>query len=139
MSTEAKTTKDIFAVYQHNVDRFLDVIKQSVPRYHQSVTNAQQEYVDIWENITSSAISLQKEFVKKTGLAINMPEATLRITRDSTEEFIKGIAIQNQIMLASIDIAYQNLKSFNDNTKTFADLNKNILQSLISLFTPKSN
>ena len=139
MSTEAKTTKDIFAVYQHNADRFLDVIKQSVPRYHQSVTNAQQEYVDIWENITSSAISLQKEFVKKTGLAINMPEATLKITRDAAEEFIKGIAIQNQIMLASIDIAYQNLKSFNDNTKTFADLNKNILQSWISLFTPKSN
>ena len=31
------------------------------------------------------------------------------------------------------------LKTFNDNAKSFADLNKNILQSWISVFTTKTN
>ncbi len=143
MSTEAKTSssnaKDIYAVYQHNVDKFLDAVKQSVPRYHQSVTNAQQEYVDACENVVNSAITLQKEFVRKAGIATNVPDAALKVINDATEEAVKATSVQNQIALAAIDATQQNIKTFNDNAKAFADLNKNILQSWISAFTPSKN
>ncbi|MCH7758245.1 MAG: hypothetical protein IIA19_07235, partial [Thaumarchaeota archaeon] len=39
------TPKDVFSVYQQNVDKFFTSIKQSVPQYHQSITNVQQEYL----------------------------------------------------------------------------------------------
>ncbi len=143
MSTEAKSSssnaKDIYAVYQQNVDKFLDAVKQSVPRYHQSVTNAQQEYVDACENVINSTITLQKEFVRKTGIATNVPDAALKVIHDTTEEAVKATSVQNQIALAAIDAAQQNIKTFNDNAKAFADLNKNILQSWISAFTPSKN
>ena len=137
--TIQKNPKDVFSAYQENVDKLFNGIKQSVPQYHQSITNVQQEYLQAYENIVDSTISLQKEYAKKAGIAANIPEATLKVIHDTTEEFVKAASIQNQVTLATIDATQQNIKTFNDNAKSFADLNRNILQSWISVFTTKTN
>ncbi|MEJ2260049.1 MAG: hypothetical protein P8X83_00075 [Nitrosopumilaceae archaeon] len=131
--------KDAFSTYQQNVDKVFTSIKQSVPQYHQSITNVQQEYLQAYENMVDSSITIQKEFARKSGIAANIPEATLKVMRDTTEEFVKAASIQNQIALATIDATQQNIKTFNDNAKSFADLNKNIMQSWISAFTTRNN
>jgi len=142
MSNNETTTKnptDVFSVYQENVDKLFNGIKQSVPQYHQSITNVQQEYLQAYENIVDSTITIQREYAKKAGIATNIPEATLKVIHDTTEEFVKAASIQNQITLATIDATQQNIKTFNDNAKSFADLNRNILRSWISAFTTKNN
>ncbi|MEX0640157.1 MAG: hypothetical protein WD018_03090 [Nitrosopumilaceae archaeon] len=142
MSNTAQSTsnqKDIFAVYQQNVDKYFSGIKQSVPRYHQSVTNVQQEYLDAVENVINSTIALQKDYANKAGITTNIPSAVLKVIRDTTEEVVKAYDVQNKVALAAIDSAQQNIKTFNENAKAFADLNKNIVQSWISTFTPKTN
>ncbi len=133
------TPKDVFSVYQQNVDKFFTSIKQSVPQYHQSITNVQQEYLQAYENIVDSSFTMQKEFARKSGIAANIPEATLKVILDTTDEFVKATSMQNQIALATIDATQQNIKTFNDNAKSFADLNKNVLQSWISAFTAHNN
>ena len=137
--TTQTNPKDVFSVYQENVDKLFNGIKQSVPQYHQSITNVQQEYLQAYENVVDSTITLQKEYAKKAGIATNIPEATLKVIHDTTEEFVKAASIQNQVALATIDATQQNIKTFNDNAKSFADLNRNILQSWISIFTTKNN
>jgi hypothetical protein len=137
-TTQTKSN-DVFSVYQENVDKLFNGVKQSVPQYHQSITNVQQEYLQAYENVVDSTIALQKEYVQKAGIAANIPEATLKVIHDTTEEFVKAASIQNQVTLATIDATQQNIKTFNDNAKSFADLNKNILQSWISAFTTKTN
>ncbi|MDF2422523.1 MAG: hypothetical protein OPY06_05890 [Nitrosopumilus sp.] len=137
-TTQTKS-QDVFSVSQENVDKIFHGIKQSVPQYHQSITNVQQEYLQAYENVVGSTISLQKEYVKKAGIAANIPEATLKVIHYATEEFVKAASIQNQVTLATIDATQQNIKTFNDNAKSFADLNRNILQSWISAFTAKTN
>lgn len=132
-------TKDMFSVYQENVDKIFSGIRYSVPQYHQSITNVQQEYLQAYENIVDSTITLQKEYAKKAGIATNIPQTTLKVIHDTTEEFVKATSIQNQITLATIDATQQNIKTFNDNAKSFADLNRNILQSWITAFTTKNN
>jgi len=82
---------------------------------------------------------MKKEFARKSGIAANIPEATLKVIRDTTDEFVKATSMQNQIALATIDATQQNIKTFNDNAKSFADLNKNVLQSWISAFTAHNN
>ena len=131
--------KDVFSVYQENIDKIFTGIRQSVPQYHQSITNVQQEYLHAYENVVDSTITLQKEYAKKFGVAPNIPQATLKVMNDTTEEIVKVTSIQNQITLATIDSTQQNIKTFNDNAKSFADLNRNILQSWISAFTTKNN
>ena len=137
--TNHGNSKDIFSVYQENVGKLFDGIKQSVPQYHQSITNVQQEYLQAFENVVGSTITLQQEYVKKAGIATNIPEATLKVIHDTTEEFVKAASLQNQVTLASIDATQQNIKTFNDNAKSFADLNRNILHSWISAFATKNN
>jgi len=131
--------KDAFSVYQQNVDKLFTSIKQSVPQYHQSITNVQQEFLQAYENMVDSSITLQKEFVKKSGISTMIPESSLKVMRDTTEEFVKTASIQNQMALATIDATQQNIKTFNDNAKSFAELNKNIMQSWISAFTTQNN
>jgi len=131
--------KDIFSVYQQNVDKFFNGIRKSVPQYHQAITNVQQEFIQAYENIADSAVSLQKEYAKKAGIAANIPEATIKVIQDTTEEIVKATSIQNQVTLATIDAAQQNIKTFNDNANSFAELNRNILQSWISVFSTKTN
>ena len=140
-NNETKQTKsqDVFSAYQENVDKLFMGIRQSVPQYHQLITNVQQEYLQAYENIVDSTISLQKEYAQKAGIAANISEATLKIIHDTTEEFVKATSIQNQVTLATMDSTQQNIKTFNDNVKSFTDLNRNILQSWISVFTPKTN
>ena len=132
-------SKDIFSVYQENVDKMFNGVKQSVPQYHQSITNVQQEYLQAFENMVDSSIAIQKEFVIKAGIASDVPSTTLKVIDDTTEEFVKASSIQNQIVLVSIDATQQNIKTFNDNAKSFVELNKNILQSWISAFATKNN
>ncbi len=131
--------KDIFSVYQQNVNKFFNGIRKSVPQYHQAITNVQQEFIQAYENIADSAVSLQKEYAKKAGIATNIPEATIKVIQDTTEEIIKTTSIQNQVTLATIDAAQQNIKTFNDNANSFAELNRNILKSWISVFSTKTN
>ncbi len=131
--------KDLFSVYHQNVDKFFNGIKQSVPQYHQAITNVQQEFLQAYENIIDSTITLQKEYAKKAGISSSIPEATLKVIQDTTEEMVKTASIQNQVTLATIDATQQNIKTFNDNAKSFADLNRNILQSWISAFTTRNN
>jgi len=131
--------KDAFSVYQQNVDKLFTSIKQSVPQYHQSITNVQQEFLQAYENMVDSSITLQKELIKKSGVSTAIPEAALKVMRDTTEEIVKVASIQNQMALATIDATQQNIKTFNDNAKSFAELNKNIMQSWISSFATQNN
>jgi hypothetical protein len=129
----------MFSKYQENVDKMFNSVKRSVPRYHQSSTNIQQELLQSFENMVDLSIMIQKEFVKKVGIASNTPTSILNVIDDTSEEFVNATSIQNQIMLTTIDATQQNIKTYNDNVKSFADLNKNILESCISVFTTKCN
>lgn len=134
---QSENPKDLFTTYQQNTDKIFTSIRQAVPQYHQAITNMQQEYIQAYEGITGSALALQKTYAAKTGFATTVPEVTVKTIQSVTSEIIKTATTQNQVALATIDAAQRNIKTFNDNTKSFVDLNKNIFQSWVSLFTPK--
>ena len=131
--------KDLFLVSQQNVNKLFKNIRHSVPRYHQSITNVQQEFIQAYENVLTSTVTIQKEYARKTGIVTNIPETAIKVIQYTVEECVKVTSIQNQVILATLDATQQNIKTFNDNAKSFAELNQNILNSWISVFTPKLN
>ena len=139
IETTQINSKDLFSIYQKNIDKMFYGVKKSVPKYHQSITNLQQEYFQAFENMVDFSIVLQKEFATKENVVSDVPSTALKMINDTTEEFVKMFSIQTQIAFASIDATQQNIKIFNDNIKSFVELNKNILQSWISVFTTKNN
>ena len=82
---------------------------------------------------------MQKEIVNKVGINPNIPDAAINIIRDTNDGISKVYSLQNQIVQTALDATKQNIKAINDNTKAFTDLNKNIIQSLVNVFTPKNN
>jgi len=136
MSNES-VKNDVFATVEETVEKQVKSTEKSFPNYQASVTSLQQEYTEAIKNVVESNIALQREFADKTGINTALPEATENAVRKSNEQISKVQDVQNKIALATIDAASQNIKTFNENAKAFADLNKSVMQSWITAFTPK--
>ncbi len=138
MSNES-VKNDVFATVEETVEKQVKTVEKSFPNYQTSVTSLQQEYTEAFQNIIDSTIALQREFANKTGINTGVPQATEDAVRQSNEQISKVQDVQNKIALATIDATRQNVKTFNENAKAFADLNKSVMQSWITAFTPKFN
>ena len=138
MSEPTGKSKDVFTVCKQNVAKFFSEVEKSTPRYQQSVAKLQENYVEAWKNVINSAITLEQEYVNKAGLNADVPEATLKTIRDITEQAIKAYETQNKIALDSAEGATDAFNAFNENTKSFASLNKHIMESMMSASQQKS-
>ena len=130
-------TKDNFAAFQQSSNKYFTDVENSVQRYQQATSDLQDEYIKAWKNVVNANISLQKEFANKTGFNSNLPEATQNVIENITESVIKTRSVRDQITVATIEATKKNIKAWNDNANTFADLNRNIMQSWLSVCTPK--
>ena len=136
MSNES-VKNDVFATVEETVEKQVRTVEKSFPNYQTSVTSLQQEYTEAYQNIVDSTVALQREFANKTGINTALPEATETAVNKTNEQISKVQDVQNKIALATIDATRQNIKTFNENAKAFADLNKSVMQSWITAFTPK--
>ena len=133
--SQETTTKDVFGIYQENINNVFATINKEVPKFHQSVTDLQQQCMQTCENTTKATLSLQREVANKAGINMNIPDTALTTIRNTNEEITKAYSLYSQMVQTSIDTAKQNIKTFNDNTKSFADLNRNIAQAWMNTFT----
>ena len=133
------SSKDVFSTWKQTSDKYMDAVEKVIPSYHQSVTSLQQEYIQACENAIDSSIEFQRKFANKTGINTNVPEATLKAVRDSNEQVIKSFDVQSKMALATVDAARQNVQTFANNAKAFAELNNNVMQSWTSAFTQIRN
>lgn len=130
---------NIYAVVKEKTKQYFDTIEKTVPKYHQSVTQFQQECCKASENAIESIISTCNEFAKQAGWNVDVPEAVIKATKQVNESAIKAFSMQNQIVLATIDAAKHNIETFNENTRSFTDLNRNLVESCIAMCRPQQN
>ena len=133
------SSKDVFSNWKQTSEKYMDAVEKVIPSYHQSVTSLQQEYIQACENAIASTIEFQRKFANKTGINTNVPEATLKAVRDTNEQVIKSFDVQSKMALATVDAARQNVQTFANNAKAFAELNNNVMQSWTSAFTQIRN
>ena len=138
-NSSSTSSKDVFSTWKQTSDKYMDAVEKVIPSYHQSVTSLQQEYIQACENAIDSSIEFQRKFANKTGINTNVPEATLKAVRDTNEQVIKSFDVQSKMALATVDAARQNVQTFANNAKAFADLNNNVMQSWTSAFTQLRN
>ena len=138
-NSSSTSSKDVFSTWKQTSDKYMDAVEKVIPSYHQSVTSLQQEYIQACENAIDSSIEFQRKFANKTGINTNVPEATLKAVRDTNEQVIKSFDVQSKMALAAVDAARQNVQTFANNAKAFAELNNNVMQSWTSAFTQTRN
>ena len=131
-----KQQKDNFLVIEQSIKKYFVDIEHSVPRFQQELFDLQNEYYKVWENAVNANLSLQKEFVNKTGF-FDIPNAVQKIIENMNEEFAKARLMRDNVSIATIETMKKNIKMWNDSAGIFADLNKKIMQYWIPVFSPK--
>jgi len=131
MSNPSESQDDIFAVCKENAANFFNEIEKSSPRYVQSAINLHQKNIEAWKNVINSTIAMEQEYAKKAGLQTPVPQATKKSIHEFTEGVIKAYAAQNEIAVDAADAANRAMNALDENTKAFAALNKNMLDSML--------
>ncbi len=131
MNSTSESQDDIFAVCKENSVRFFNEIEKSTPRYVQSAISLHQKNIEAWKNVINSTIAMQQEYAKKAGLKTPVPQATKKSISDFTEGVIKAYAAQNNITVGATDAANRAIVALDENTKAFAALNQNMVDSML--------
>ena len=138
MSNTAQQPKDIFSVCKKNVDKFFSEIEKSAPPYQASVQKLQQDYINAWKSVINSAISLEQEYATKTGFNADVSQATKSAIQEITQQAIKAYTDQNKAIMNTTEITKQGFNAFNENTKSIASLNRNIMGLMMSAMQQNS-
>ena len=125
--------KDIFSICQKNVDKFFSEVEKSSPKYQESAAELQKNYITAWKNVINSAIALEHEYATKAGLRVDVPEAAVDAVRTITRQATEALAAQNRAVMDSVEVTKQTFNAFNENTKSFASLNRNIMGFMMSV------
>ncbi len=132
-------SKDIFSICPKNVEKFFSESEKTVPKYQESAGELQKNYIAAWKNVINSAIALEQEYATKAGLRVDVPEATMDAVRSITRQTSDALAAQNKAVTDSAQATKQAFNAFNENTKSFASLNKNIMGFMMSVLEKRPN
>ena len=138
MKESTPKTDDVFTLTQKNIRRFFNEIEKTSPEINQSLTKLQQNYIQAWKTLINSAISLEQEYVTKSGFMIDVPESVLQTIHDLTEASVQAYLQQNKLTINSAEASKQVFSIFNENTQSFTRLNEEIMGYLMSVFEQKS-
>jgi hypothetical protein len=121
MSGNNKTqqTQDAFTICQDHADKIFSGVRTSVPQYHQSVTNLQQEFLTACENTVRTCINTNKENAAKFGIKTQVSDSIAKSGNGIAKDIASVIEIQNKLLLFGIDTAQQGIKTIQDNAKMY--------------------
>ena len=137
MSEPDERPNDIFTECMKNTEKFFNEVDKITPVYHQTATDVQKRYLEAWKNVIEESIALQKEFAAKTGVIFDTNEEAGKAIQNMTEYAITAYQNQNKIALNSAEASQKIFDVFNENTKTFASLNKNMIEFMSSVMKPR--
>ena len=137
--TNKTEAREMYALCKQNVDKYFEESEKNITQYMQAISNLRQEFVTAYKNAVDGTIEYQQEMITKSGLGANLPQSYVKAINDATDEFVRTSSVQSKTILASMEIARQNIKTFNDNLKALSTIDTNILQSWFSAWKPTRN
>ena len=139
MSKNKEDSKDDSDMIDQISKKYFSEVEHSVPYMQQVLFDLQNECYKTWKNTINANISLQKEFLKTSEFNYAIPEATKSLVENMSEEAVRYRTYCNKIAIANIESVKKNIKTLNDNSELFVDLNKKIMHYWVSAFFPKRN
>ena len=133
-----KESKDIFSICQNTVEKFFNEVEKTTPKYQESVAELQKNYIEAWKNVINSAIALEQEYANKAGLKVDVPQAARESVRTITKQISDALEAQNKAVTNSSEATKQAFNAFNENTKSLASLNRNIMGFMMSVLEKRS-
>ena len=137
MSTQTQSN-NVYSMYKQNVQKYFENISKITPEYFQAITKLQNECIKTCEKTIDASVSMQQEFAKKAGISTDIPNPAKTAIVDTNKQIVQASTVGSQLAKTAIDTTVQNIQAFSNNINSFAELNKNIIQSWTTPFTLKN-
>jgi len=126
--------RDVFQVYERNMDKYFSEAEKAVPQYFQSVIGYQRSFLNTWRNAVDACIDVQRKYAQKAQINTHLPNITTKAADKATDGIIKVSQIQEQYANAALDVTEENVKSFYESAEAFADFYSKSIETWFSSF-----
>jgi len=127
-NTQSKELQDIHSISEQSISRYFNEVNATTATYLQSITDIQLQIIELRKNNVDSTIDLEQDLSKKLGVSGETTDVMLNLLSSIGEQTSKTLTLQNKLLLSSLDAIQRNIKTFNDNTENFYELNKKIMK-----------
>jgi hypothetical protein len=120
-------------LFHQSINKYFKNVSINTATYLQSISDLQQEIIKSRKKNAESAILLQKILAEKINSDVEIPQKSLNIINDFTEQTNKAWNFQNQLLVKSIESLSKNIRAFNENADAQIEMNKKMIESWISI------
>jgi hypothetical protein len=132
-TVESSSPIHVFDTVRENLVRAVDQIASVQPQYSQAFSNLQLDYIQTAKNVIQNTISAQKQLVGSWNI---MPVSTTpyteqftRQTNEITNNTLRAVGINNQLVINAVDAARENLKVYNRTVDVVTEFSNNIAKA----------
>jgi predicted RecB family endonuclease len=136
-SVRTVDTQDIYDTVKNNFLRSIDEIVKVQPQYSQSISNLQLDYIQTIKNTIQTTISAQKQLIGGLNIQLAAPNTELftKQSNEITNNAIRAVAINNELIINAFEAARENLKIYNRTVDSITEFNTNVGKAWTSLFS----
>src|SRR5919108_1295971 len=138
-TAEVSSAASIFDTVRENFVRTVDQIVNVQPQYSQAFSNLQLDYIQTVKNMIQNTISAQKQLVGSWNIMpVSTTPYTEQFTRQSNEitnNTLRAVGINNQLVINAVDVARENLKVYNRTVDAVTEFSNNIAKACTAFST----
>jgi hypothetical protein len=130
-TAEVSSATHVFDTVKENFVRAVDQMASVQPQYSQAFSNLQLDYIQTAKNVIQNTISAQKQLVGNFNVPVSTPytEQLTRQTNEITNNTLRAVGINNQLVINAVDAARENLKIYNRTVDAITEYGTNIAKA----------
>ena len=124
----SRSATHVFDTVRENFVRAVDQMPSVQPQYSQAISNLQLDYIQTAKNVIQNTISAQKQLVGSWNVPVSTPytEQFTRQSNEITNNTLRAVGINNQLVINAVDAARENLKIYNRTVDAVTEFGTNI-------------
>ena len=144
-STIAQDSSEMFDTYKHGVLKVTEGISKFQPQYAQSISNLQQEYLQMTKQFVDKVFAAQRNWAGSnvTSTSTTFPTSTYapyaeQFRRQSNEITAQALSVfntSNQLALNALTAARENMKLYGKAIDAIIEYNNNVANAWSSFYT----
>ena len=122
---------DVLDTVRENFVRAVDEMAKVQPQYSQALSNLQLDYIQAAKNMIQNTVSVQKQLVGNFNIPVSTQytDQLTRQTNEITNNTLRAVGINNQLVINAVDAARENLKVYNRTVDVVTEFSNNIAKT----------
>jgi|SRR4030095_819102 hypothetical protein len=131
---------EVLDTYKENMLRTIDEVSKYQPKYAQSISNIQQEYLQATKETINRSFAIQKSWygnVKSPFAPMTVPyaEQFKKQSDEVTSQAFHVFDTANELAIENLNTARENIKLYSKTFDTMNEFNENLANSWSNYFT----